>query len=176
MSTPIGQSLITAEGINALTQAQLVGGQIRPKFFRFSDTDMTLDPTLSAEDISAWYTHDISLYRRIDNNTVEFVCDVSPEEATHYTRTAGLYLEDGTLYAVAKPPFPFPPMLRQTFKVQITYSNAGTLMDFKYIPHQETEQDLALLDTILTQGEVMMKEMARNRHITHIQGVPVQWI
>ena len=176
MSSPIGPCLITNDGRNALTQAQLSGGKIRPKFFRFSDIDMILDPTLSAEDISAWYTHDISLYRRIDNNTVEFVCDVPPEEATHYNRTAGLYLEDGTLYAVAKPPFAQPPMLRQTLKAQITYSNSGALMDFKYIPHQETEQDLAMLDTILTQGEVMMKEMARNRHITHIQGVPVQWI
>ena len=176
MSTPIGQSLITADGINALTQAQLSGGQIRPKFFRFSETEMTLDPMLGAEDITAWYTHDISLYRRIDGDTVEFVCDVPPTEATHYTRTVGLYLEDGTLYAVAKPPFAFPPMLRQTFKIQITYANAGQLMDFQYIPHQETEQDLALLDTILTQGEITMKEMARARHITHIQGVPVQWI
>ena len=174
MSTPIGQSLITADGINALVGAQANGREIKPKFFRFSDTDIVLDPTLSAEDITAWCTLDISLYRQIDGDSVEFVCDVPPEEAAHYTRTAGLYLEDGTLFAVAKPPFPFPPMLRQTFKIQITYANAGQLMDFQYLPHQETEQDLALLDTILTQAEVIMREMAFNRNITHIQGVPVQ--
>lgn len=173
-NTPVGALVITEDGINALTEAQLIGRKIKPKFYRLTEDDLVIDPTLSAGDISGWYTHDINLYKEIDRDTVEFTCDIPPTENTHYTRTVGFYLEDGTLFAVAKPPFSAPPMFRNRFHAQIGYANAGQLMDFRYLPHQETEQDLALLDMILTQGEMMMKEMAFSRNITHIQGVSVQ--
>jgi hypothetical protein len=144
----VGQSIVTADGINALMDASAIGKLIKPKYFKFSETDYTIDPNL--KDINGWIEQDITLYNPIDNNTIEFVCDVAPENATKYAKTAGLYLEDGTLFMIAKPPFPFPPMLRQTFKIQLVYQNAESLIDFKYLPFYETEQSLAILDTSMT--------------------------
>lgn len=141
----VGQSIITANGIKALADASAVGKLVKPKYFKFSDVDYNLDPTLT--DISGWITKDISVYATIDSSTVEFTCDVAPEEATKYTKTAGLYLEDGTLFMLAKPPFSFPPMLRQTFKIQLVYQNAEQLIDFQYVPFYETEQDLNILES-----------------------------
>ena len=151
----VGQSIITANGIKALMDASAVGKLIKPKYFKFSDTDYTLDPTI--EDISWWIQKDITLYNTINENTIEFVCDVAPEEAAKYTKTAGLYLDDGTLFMLAKPPFPFPPMLRQTFKVQLVYQNAENLIDFSYLPFYETEQDLAILNNAAVFGDEILK-------------------
>ncbi|ADV47023.1 hypothetical protein [Nitratifractor salsuginis] len=153
MSNPVGQTLITADGINALEQAHGTGRSIKPKYFRFSDVSVSaLDPMMSAADFNGWITRDISLYRQIADDTIEFVLDVEPTEAAYYAKLAGIFLDDGTLFAIAKPPFPFPPMLRQTFKIQLSYQNASELMDFRYLPHYETEQDLALLDVSVTLG------------------------
>ena len=143
----VGQSIITADGINALVEASAKHETVTPKYFRFSDDDMVLDTNLSAGDIDGWTTRDISTIKQISADAAEFVCDVEPTEATHYTRVCGLYLDDGTLFAVAKPPFPFPPGLRQTFKIQVSYQNITELMDFSYLPHQEEEQDLRIIDT-----------------------------
>ena len=148
----VGSSIITADGINALAKASASGTSVKPKYFKFSNQDLVLDPNLSASDIHGWRTQDINLYQTIDDKTVEFVCDVDPTEATHYTRVCGLYLDDGTLFMVAKPPFPFPPSLRQTFKIQIKYQNASQLMSFEYLPYQETEQSLSILDTAVSLG------------------------
>jgi hypothetical protein len=151
----VGQSIITANGIKALMDASAVGKLIKPKYFKFSDVDYNLDPTIA--DIGSWIQKDITLYNTINKNTIEFVCDVAPEEAAKYTKTAGLYLDDGTLFMLAKPPFPFPPMLRQTFKIQLVYQNASNLTDFKYLPFYETEQDLAILQNSASLGELTLK-------------------
>ena len=151
----VGQSIITSNGIKALMDASVVGKLVKPKYFKFSDADYTLDPTI--EDISGWIQKDITLYNTINENTIEFVCDVPPEEAVKYTKTAGLYLEDGTLFMLAKPPFPFPPLLRQTFKIQLIYQNAENLIDFSYLPFYETEQDLAILENSASIGELTLK-------------------
>ena len=151
----VGQSIITANGIKALMDASVVGKVVKPKYFKFSDTDYTLDPTI--EDISGWIQKDISLYNKVDKNTIEFVCDVTPEEAAKYTKTAGLYLDDGTLFMLAKPPFAFPPMLRQTFKIQLVYQNAENLIDFAYLPFYETEQDLTILQNSASIGELSLQ-------------------
>ena len=151
----VGQSIITANGIKALMDASAVGKLIKPKYFKFSDVDYTLDPII--EDISSWIQKDITLYNTINENTIEFVCDVAPEEAAKYTKIAGLYLEDGTLFILAKPPFPFPPLLRQTFKIQLVYQNAENLIDFSYLPFYETEQDLAILNNAAVFGDEILK-------------------
>jgi len=151
----VGQSIITSNGIKAFMDASAVGKLIKPKYFKFSDVDYTLDPTI--EDISSWIQKNITLYNTINENTIEFVCDVAPEEAVKYTKTAGLYLDDGTLFMLAKPPFPFPPMLKQIFKIQLIYQNAENLIDFKYLPFYETEQDLAILGNSASIGELALK-------------------
>ena len=148
----VGKSLITADGINALANASASGTSVKPKYFKFSNQDLVLDPNLSAGDIVGWRTQDINLYQKVDDRTVEFVCDVIPTEATDYARVCGLYLDDGTLFMVAKTPYPFPPALRQTFKIQMVYENADQLMDFKYVPFSEEEQSLSILDTAVSLG------------------------
>ncbi len=148
----IGQSIVTADGINALANASSSGASVKPKYFKFSNQNLTLDPQMRASDISGWVTQDIDVYQVINDDTIEFVCDVAPESATDYARIAGLYLDDGTLFMVAKPPYPFPPTLRQTFKIQLAYNNATGLMDFQYVPFSEEEQSLSILDTSVTLG------------------------
>jgi len=148
----VGGSIITADGINALANASASGTSVKPKYFKFSNQDLILDPNLSASDIHGWRTQDINLYQKVDSKTVEFVCDVIPTEATGYAKICGLYLEDGTLFMVAKPPYPFPPSLRQTFKIQMVYENATGLLDFKYLSFSETEQDLSLLNSNVQMG------------------------
>ena len=148
----IGSSVVTADGINALANASAIGISVKPKYFKFSNQDLVIEPNLSASDIVGWRTQDINLYQKVDDKTVEFVCDVAPTEAADYARVCGLYLDDGTLFMVAKPPYPFPPSLRQTFKIQMVYENATGLLDFKYVSFSETEQDLSLLDTSITLG------------------------
>ncbi len=150
-----GKSIVTADGINALANASASGGSVKPKYFKFSSQDLVLDPNLSASDIDGWRTQNIDLYQKVDERTVEFVCDVIPTEATDYTRVCGLYLDDGTLFMVAKPPYAFPPTLRQTFKIQMVYENADELLDFKYVSHDETEQDLSILNTNATLGSLI---------------------
>ena len=151
----VGQSIITSSGIKALMDASAVGKLVKPKYFKFSDVDYNLDPTIT--DIGSWIQKDITLYNTINENTIEFVCDVAPEEAAKYTKTAGLYLDDGTLFMLAKPPFPFPPLLRQTFKIQLVYQNAENLIDFSYLPFYETEQDLAILNNAAVFGDEILK-------------------
>jgi len=147
---PVGESIVTAQGIYALLEANTRGERVKVKSFVFSEEDVELDPNINS--LSGWLQKDISLYTIVDSHTVEFVCDVPPDEATHYTKTAGLLLEDGTLFMLAKPPFPFPPMLRQTFKIQLRYQNAQELLDFGYLPFYETEQELSILEVAAALG------------------------
>ena len=153
----VGSSIVTVDGINALANASASGTSVKPKYFKFSNQDLVLDPNLSAEDIVGWRTQDISLYQTIDSKTVEFVCDVEPTEATDYTRVCGLFLEDGTLFMVAKPPYPFPPQLRQTFKIQMVYENIDEVLNFQYLSFDETEQDIALLNAQAILGEQILQ-------------------
>lgn len=145
----VGEVVLTLQGSYALADAQATGKSIKPKYYKVSNKDITLDPTL--RDISGvWKQANISGYVPIDKDTIEFIIDIPPEEATSYGKTFGLYLEEGTLFAIAKPPYPFPPYLRQTFKVQIRYTNISQMTDFQYIPFYETEQSLSLLDAFAT--------------------------
>jgi len=141
----VGKLVITARGILAILEAQTRNRRIKPQFYRVSNRDIALDPTLTSLP-GIWKQADISGYLPISPNTVEFLIDIPPEEATDYGRTFGLYLDDGTLFAIAKPPYPFPPMLRQTLRVQISYSNIAQVIDFQYIPFLEAEQSLSILD------------------------------
>jgi len=148
----IGKSLITIAGKAALANASSNGRSIKPKYFKFSNQDLEINENLNKNDIQGFIQKDISLYRTFDANTVEFTCDVTPDEADDYTRLAGLYLEDGTLFMVAEPPYAFPPELRQTFKIQIVYQNATGLFDFQYLPYSYEENTLVMFDVSFTLG------------------------
>jgi len=165
-----GSSIITADGINALANASASGTSVKPKYFKFSNQDLVLDPNLGQSDIVGWRTQDINLYQKVDARTVEFTCDVTPTEAIDYTRVCGLYLDDGTLFMLARPPFAFPPSLRQTFKIQMVYDNASGLLDFKYVVFSETEQDLSLLNATCVSANQILKNTLKLEGIK-LQGV-----
>ena len=144
----VGKSVLTAKGLLALTDATRLGKKIVPKYFRVSSRDYDIYPGIDLEDLeNVWLQDNISGVFPIDQNTTEFLVDIPPEKASDFGKTFGLYLEDGTLFLVGKPPYPFAPLMRQTFKLQLVWSNANEIVDFKYIPFYETEQDLSLLDT-----------------------------
>jgi len=145
-----GKSVITKDGIKALMGATNGSRAIKVKSFEFTEQDLPLNPNIEAKDIKGWLKKDISLYKQIDENTIEFTCIAEPTESKHYTKTCALFLEDGTLFMIAKPSYPFPPLMRQIFKIEFIYQNANEKIDFKYLPHQEVEQDLALLESIAT--------------------------
>ena len=166
----VGTSIVTVEGIKALAQASVSGKNIKPKYFKFSNQDIELNPELDKNDINGWITKDISLYQTINDKTIEFVCDVNANDASSYSKVAGLYLDDGTLFMVAKPPYPFPPELRQTFKIQMVYQNATGLVDFQYIPWDEQKQDLSILNSTVTSGNQILKNTLKLENIK-IQGV-----
>ncbi len=149
-SKVFGESVITAAGINAIVEAQSRGRKIAPKYFRYSEEEIVLDPMLEAKDFSGWITKDIDIIKEIDNNTLEITCDVLPDSANRYTRAVGVFLEDGTLFAVAKPPFPYPPKMRQTFKLQITYEQINNVVDFKYVGTNIEEKEAIILDSAIT--------------------------
>lgn len=166
----VGTSIVTVGGIQALAKASASGKSIKPKYFKFSNQDIELNPELDKNDINGWITKDISLYQTINNKTIEFVCDVNANDASSYAKIAGLYLDDGTLFMVAKPPYPFPPELRQTFKIQMVYQNATGLVDFQYVPWDEQKQDLSILNSTVTSGNQILKNTLKLENIK-IQGV-----
>ncbi len=166
----VGQSILTTQGILKLSDASRTGKSIKPQSYRVSNQDIPLDPTLTTLP-GVWKSGDISGYIPISNDTVEFLIDIPQEEATGWGRTFGLYLDDGTLFMIAKPPYPFPPSLRQIFKIQLTFSNIQRYVNFQYIPFYETQQDLMILDNIFTttqsvetlRKDIELLKLARDR-------------
>jgi hypothetical protein len=141
----VGTSILTNAGLQKLINALAQGTKVSPKYYKVTDSDVTLDPALT--DIpNAWKQADISGYVQIDANTIEFLITIPHEEVTKYGKCFGLYLDDGTLFLVAKPPYPFPPGMRINFKVQFYFEQAEKVINFQYIPFDETEQNLAIMD------------------------------
>ena len=145
----VGAAVVTAAGIQAIAEAQAQGRSIQPRRFGFSSQEYTVDPMLT--EIACWKEDAIDVTLEVDADTVEFDCIVEPEEASSYTRFVGIYLDDGTLFAVAKPPFALPPGLRQTIKVQIRYQQISEVMSFQYLPTDEAEQWASVIMNTLQQ-------------------------
>ena len=175
----VGKVVLTVQGSYALADAQATGKNIQPKYYKVSNQDIPLDPTLT--DIpGVWKQDNISGYIPIDPDTVEFVIDIPPEQTTDYGRTFGLYLADGTLFAIAKPPYPFPPNLRQIFRIQVKYSNITQITDFQYIPFFETERSIAIMDTTATIWETLLYlirevEQLKSQIFRKVQGGGVKY-
>ena len=142
-----GVSILTLAGLTAYQSASATGSSVQPVTYQFSSRDYDLDDggaSLAALE-EVWKEADISGYFAVNDDTVEFLVDIPPDEAEGYGRTCGLFLADGTLFMVAKPPYAFPPMFHQRFKIQLVYNNASALTDFQYLSFAETTQDLVAL-------------------------------
>ncbi|MEO2067923.1 MAG: phage tail protein [Desulfurobacteriaceae bacterium] len=147
-----GKTVITLNGLKALTEASSIGKQVKPVSFRVSDADIgEIYPGIDIKDLpSVWYQANISAYVPVNDSTVQFILDIPEESATKYGKVFGLYLEDGTLFAVAVPPYPFPPLMRQRFKVQFVWEQIESVMNFEDIPFYEFDQDVVHLDAVST--------------------------
>ncbi len=139
----VGGSMITIGGLETLvgTDTSTV-----PKYFKFSSQTDELNAEMTTNDITGWIQKDITTYNKVDEQTIEFVCDVLPGEAVEFTNLCGLYLEDGTLFMVAKPPHAFPSDLRQTFRIQLVYENAADIINFQYLDLSNTDVRFAQLE------------------------------
>jgi len=155
-----GKTVITLNGIKALTLATTLGKQVKPVYFKVSDQDIgDIYPGIDISDLpSVWYQNKISGVIPVNDHTVEFILDVPPDKATKYGKTFGLYLEDGTLFAVAKPPYPFPPLMRQRFKVQFVWQQIQAVMNFEEIPFYEFDQDTATLQGFSIFGKALLED------------------
>jgi hypothetical protein len=160
MTKPIGKAILTESGMKAYQDAAFKGKIVTPRYFKFSEEDIDLDNAFKLMDINGWIKQDINAYIPIDISAVEYLCQVEPDKAIKYCKICGIYLDDGTLIALAKPPYPFPPSIAQRFKVQVKYGNLQNLTNFSYLPHDELEQDLARLDTQAAIGEQLLKNNA----------------
>ena len=149
-----GKTCVTLNGLKALTEASSVGRRVKPVYFKVSDADIgDIYPGIDLKDLpSVWYQANISGYIPVNDSTAQFILDIPEEKATHYGKVFGLYLEDGTLFAVAKPPYPFPPLMRQRFRVQFVWQQIESVMNFEDIPFYEFDQDVMRLDILATLG------------------------
>ena len=145
-----GKTVVTENGLKALIEASSVGKQIKPAYFKVSEQDVgDIYPGINVSDLPAvWYQASISAYVPVNSSTVQFILDIPQDKATKYGKTFGLYLEDGTLFAVAKPPYPFPPLMRQRFRVQFVWEQIDSVMNFEDIPFYEFDQDVVHLDAV----------------------------
>ncbi len=159
MANPVGKTVLTKQGIYALADASKGLITLAPRYFKASSKDYgDIYNGIDVQELEqVWYEDEIKGAIPVDDNTVEFILDIPPDRATNYTRTFGLYLDNGVLFALSKTPYPYPPLFRQTHRAQLKWSGINKLLDFKYIPFYEVEQSLALLDATATLGNRILK-------------------
>jgi hypothetical protein len=144
----LGQAILTDAGFAALADAAAHGTTIQPSYFKFAssyesyvDEFGNLDGSLTAMATDVWKTQDINYYRIMneEGNLVEFTCDVLPDDGNSSTWVCGLFIpqEDPTpdiLFMLAKAPEAFPASIRQIFRIQLAFNDAGDLIDFVVNP------------------------------------------
>lgn len=171
MANPLGKAVLTELGITKIVESLGGGVQITPKYYHFIEEYYEADSTMVAGDIPTyWKEKDIDLYQMVDDHTVEFVMITEASNADYSVSTIAIYLEDGTLFAVANPSYVISQSQRQVAKIQLSFSEIGQALSFMYIPHTETEQDISLLNSIATSGNQILKNTLTLKGVK-IQGV-----
>ena len=141
----MSECIITEAGLAALAYASTHSTHVRPAYFKFAtekthyvdgSDHLLASATAMTEDV--WYTHVINYYKIVDPTAhlVEFVCEALPDavapDPNGQTWVCGLFLEDDTLFMLAKPDAAFPPTVHQIFRLELAYNNAGALVEFVY--------------------------------------------
>ncbi len=121
----VGAGILTTAGLQHLADAIANNTTIQPTKFRVSDEDIELSPNLTAGDVNWWRVQDIDVSHKIDEDNAEFVCIIAPENMTNWAKLYGLFLDDGTLFMVVKPPYPLPPSIKMTERIRLQYANSG---------------------------------------------------
>ena len=143
----VGQAILTTAGFAALADAAAHGTTIQPLYFKFAsvyapyvDEFGNLDPAVTEMVTGVWKTQNINYYRIVNatRNQVEFTCDVTQAESNQETWVCGLFLnkapDPDVLFMLALAPEAFPAQLRQVFRVQLAFTDAGDLIDFVVQP------------------------------------------
>jgi len=171
MANPLGMAVITGTGKNLLVNALAGGDKVVPKFYRFSKETYIADSSMTSDDIETyWKEKGIDLYQVVTNDTIEFTMITEAIDAEYPVATVSMYLEDGTLFAVANPRYPIEALQRQIAKIQLSYEDMTQALDFVYLPFDETEQDLSLLNTIAVHGNQITKNTLK------IEGIKLQGV
>jgi hypothetical protein len=135
-----GKTVLTAKGLALLQDASVSGSKIKPTKFKVSSKDIELYHGIEIELTDVWYEAPVTSYRKVSNNAVEFRLEVPSESAKDFGRVFALCTDDGEVIALAKPPYPFPPALRQVLNVQVVWQALEEIIEFKYLPSSEYEQ------------------------------------
>ena len=152
----ITRGVFTKTGKEALILAQSGSRTFKPKSFKFSEIDYELDENLS--NISGWIEKDISSVMPLGSNIIEFVCKVEPDEAVKSSATCGLFLDDGLMFAIVKPPFAFREQMLQRLKIQFEISNISEIASFEYISVEYGELQLYQLLNIANFGNIALEQ------------------
>jgi len=150
--TVAAQTILTDAGRNALRDAELNGTPATPKFFRASDQEYALDPTMQAAAFSGWYSHDINAYLPVEDQTAQFTCSIPEASATHSLRSVGIFMADGTLFGLSVLTHEIPPHVATNLHILHDWDNINQLLDFRYLPIAELELELTVLDNALRCG------------------------
>jgi len=157
---PVGKSVYTREGIEAFRNATVENRLIRPVKFRVSKDNIEIYNGIpSSEFRSYWYEGRVAGYR-IDKDRAEIILEVPPDKAAHDGATFALLDESNTILMLAKPPFPFPPLMRQRLLVQIVWQNLDEIVEFKYLPATEYEQHLVDWEAVQYFAEFVRQELS----------------
>ena len=171
MANPLGIATLTDAGVTLLAESIGGGTQVVTKYYHFIEEYYVIDSTMIASDLPTyWKEKDIDLYQMVDENTIEFVMVTDATDADFDVQTIGIYTEDGTLFAVANPSYPISKAQRQVAKIQLSFAGLGQALNFMYIAHTETEQDISLLNSIATNGNQILKNTLTLKSVK-IQGV-----
>lgn len=171
MANPLGIATLTDAGKTLLAESIAGGTRIVPKYYHFIEEHYEVVSTMVASDLPTfWKEKDIDLYQMVDANTIEFVMVTEASDAEFDVRTVAIYLEDGTLFAVANPSYVISRSQRQVAKIQLSFADIGQALNFMYIAHSETDQDIALLNTIVVGGNQVLKNTLTLKSVK-IQGV-----
>jgi hypothetical protein len=153
----IGEIMLTNDGLNALAQAQASGTKIKVTHYKQIERELTFDPRLKSKDIKGWRSHALDRPTVVSESVVSYIVDCPIDKALNFTRTIALFMENGLLYALAKPPFPIPPNVRQRFELKIGFSNLATLMSFNYANSEEFDKELRELQHTALIGSMLLK-------------------
>ncbi|NOR58957.1 MAG: hypothetical protein GQ474_10590 [Sulfurimonas sp.] len=173
MASIFGNLIITDEGHQALVDANYNGANIELKEFSYSSDayDIITSPPTTIS-INSWHRSTINSATIIDNNKIKVTCVVEALDASEATTTVGLYLVDGTLFALAQPTYPMSALQKQLFEIQIGYTNIGTTVNFTYIADGDRAYLNGSADELFQVKDALIGDHAINKRIFDKSIVP----
>lgn len=123
----------TQAGIEARRNALANGTQIKLATFKISNQHIDLTGESTVEDLpSSWITKDITSYRTMGRDRIEFELKILDSEATNEARSYAVYLEDGTPYIVGVPANSLSAFIEQKILIQVQFINSGAA-EFSFV-------------------------------------------